>query len=47
VTRPEQDELLTALGTMKPDIVEVSGSQATGTPLPKTFSPAPALPKQQ
>ena len=47
VPKPEQDELLTALGTMKSDIVEVSGSQATGTPLPKTFSPAPALPKQE
>ena len=46
VPKPEQDELLNALGTMKPDIVEVAGSQATGTPLPKTFNPAPALPKQ-
>ena len=36
VPKPEQDELLSALGTMKGDIVEVQGS-ATGTPLPKNF----------
>jgi hemoglobin len=37
----EQNELLTALGTMKVDIVEVPGP-ATGTPLPKSFVPAKA-----
>lgn len=37
----EQNELLTALGAMKGDIVEVP-SQATGTPLPKTFVPVKA-----
>ena len=36
VPRPEQDELLGALATMKGDIVEVDGS-ATGTALPKSF----------
>lgn len=36
VPKPEQDELLSALGTMKGDIVEV-GSQGTGTPLPRSF----------
>jgi hemoglobin len=41
VPKPEQDELLNALGTMKGDIVEVPGSTATSTPLPKTFNPAP------
>ena len=40
VPKPEQDELLNALGTMKGDIVEVPGSTATGTPLPKNFAPA-------
>ena len=40
VPKPEQDELLKALGTMKGDIVEVPGSTATGTPLPKNFAPA-------
>ena len=39
VPKPEQDELLNALGTMKGDIVEVAGT-ATGTPLPKNFVPA-------
>src|SRR4029077_13751358 len=38
----EQNELLTALGSMKGDIVEVK-STATGTPLPASFKPAPAL----
>ena len=42
VPKPEQDELLTALGAMKSDIVEVQ-SAATGTPLPASFSPAPPL----
>lgn len=36
VPKPEQDELLSALGTMKGDIVEVQG-KATGTVLPRTF----------
>jgi hemoglobin len=40
VPKPEQDELLNALGAMKGDIVEVAGSTATGTPLPKNFVPA-------
>jgi hemoglobin len=39
VPKREQDELLAALGTMKPDIVEVQGT-ATGTRLPATFKPA-------
>jgi hemoglobin len=38
----EQNELLTALGAMKGDIVEVK-STATGTKLPASFKPAPAL----
>jgi hemoglobin len=38
----EQNELLTALGAMKGDIVEVH-STATGTKLPASFKPAPAL----
>ena len=40
VPKPEQDELLNALGTMKGDIVEVPGSTTTGTPLPASFKPA-------
>lgn len=42
VPKREQDELLAALGTMKADIVEVQ-SAATGTSLPASFKPAPAL----
>lgn len=42
VPKKEQDELLAALGSMKGDIVEVQ-STATGTPLPASFKPAPAL----
>jgi hemoglobin len=38
----EQNELLTALGAMKGDIVEVH-TNATGTKLPASFKPAPAL----
>jgi hypothetical protein len=38
----EQNELLTALGAMKGDIVEVHNT-ATGTKLPASFKPAPAL----
>lgn len=36
VPKAEQDELLSALGTMKADIVEVPGA-ATGTALPRNF----------
>jgi len=42
VPAKEQNELLTALGAMKGDIVEVKSS-ATGTKLPASFKPAPAL----
>ncbi len=42
VGKREQDELLGALGPMKGEIVEVNSSQV-GTPLPKTYQPAPAL----
>jgi hemoglobin len=42
VPAKEQNELLTALGSMKGDIVEVK-STATGTPLPASFKPAPPL----
>lgn len=42
VPQTEQDDLLTALGAMKPDIVEVQ-SAATGTPLPAAFKAAPPL----
>lgn len=38
----DQNELVSALGTMKGDIVEVH-TNATGTKLPATFKPAPAL----
>src|SRR5215471_14906303 len=38
----EKDELLKILATTKPQIVEVN-SQATGTPLPANFKPAPPL----
>lgn len=42
VGKTEQDEILGVLGPLKTDIVEVDSSQV-GTPLPKTFQPAPAL----
>jgi hemoglobin len=42
VGKPEQDELLGVLGPLKSDIVEVD-SNATGTPLPDRYEPAPAL----
>ena len=42
VGKTEQDEILSVLGPLKTDIVEVDSSQV-GTPLPKTFQPAPAL----
>ncbi len=38
----EQNDLLSTLGTMKGDIVEVH-TNATGTKLPAPFKPAPAL----
>ena len=42
VGKSEQDELLGILGPLKSDIVEVD-SKATGTPLPDSYQPAPAL----
>ncbi len=42
VGKAEQDELLGILGPLKSDIVEVD-STATGTPLPDSYRPAPAL----
>jgi hemoglobin len=42
VPKPEQDELLALLGPMHAEIVEVE-SPETGTPLPDTYRPAPAL----
>jgi len=42
VGKKEQDEVLGVLGPLKTDIVEVESSEV-GTPLPKTFQPAPAL----
>ena len=42
VGKKEQDEVLGVLGPLKTDIVEVESSEI-GTPLPKTFQPAPAL----
>ena len=42
VPKPEQDELLGVLGPMRADIVEVESAE-TGTPLPDTYQPAPAL----
>jgi hemoglobin len=42
VPKAEQDELLGLLGPMRGEIVEVESSQ-TGTPLPDTYRPAPAL----
>jgi hemoglobin len=44
VPAKEQNELVSALGAMKGDIVEVKSS-ATGTKLPASFKPAPALDK--
>jgi hemoglobin len=46
VPEAEQKELLGILGPLKADIVEVKGD-ATGTPLPKEFKPAPPLPKEK
>jgi hypothetical protein len=42
VPKAEQDELLGLLAPMRDDIVEVE-SPETGTPLPATYQPAPAL----
>jgi hemoglobin len=42
VGKGEQDELLGILGPLKSDIVEVD-STATGTPLPDSYEPAPAV----
>ncbi len=42
VAKPEQDELLALLGPMRDGIVEVESAE-TGTPLPDTYRPAPAL----
>ena len=42
VGKAEQDELLGMLGPMQSDIVEVD-SDATGTPLPASYKPAPAM----
>jgi hemoglobin len=42
VPQSEEDELLALLAPMRADIVEVE-SEETGTPLPDTYQPAPAL----
>jgi len=42
VGNKEQDEVLSVLGPLKTDIVEVDSGEV-GTPLPTTFQPAPAL----
>ena len=42
VGKKEQDEVLSVLGPLKTDIVEVESGEV-GTPLPTTFQPAPAL----
>lgn len=42
VPKAEQDELLGLLGPMRGEIVTVESPQ-TGTPLPDTYRPAPAL----
>jgi hemoglobin len=42
VSQAEQDELLGLLGPLRGDIVEVE-SPETGTPLPDSYRPAPAL----
>ena len=44
VPQKERDDLLKVLGPMATDIVEVK-SDATGTPLPKGFKPAPPMKK--
>jgi hemoglobin len=42
VGKREQGEVLGVLGPLKADIVEVESSEV-GTPLPRTYEPAPAL----
>lgn len=42
VPAKEKNELLSALGPLKPEIVEKT-TPATGEPLPKSFKPAPPL----
>jgi hemoglobin len=42
VGKAEQDELLSDLRPMRPEIVEVDSPQV-GTPLPSAFTPAPPL----
>jgi hemoglobin len=42
VGKKEQGEILAVLGPLKADIVEVESS-VVGTPLPRTYEPAPAL----
>jgi len=46
VASPEKNELLGILGPLKSQIVEVT-SDATGTPLPSNFKPAPGLSASQ
>ena len=46
VPAQEKGEILAALGPLKSQIVEVNGD-ATGTPLPADFKPAPPLTKAQ
>lgn len=46
VQEKEKSELLAILGPLKDQIVEVKGD-ATGTPLPNTFKPAPPLKKDK
>jgi hemoglobin len=43
VPEKEKNELLTAIGPLKKDIVEKPGDMMTGTDLPANFKPAPAL----
>ena len=42
VPKAEQDELLSVLGSMRAEIVEIE-SPETGTPLPASYQTAPAL----
>ena len=42
VGKKEQDEILAVLGPLQADIVEVESSEV-GTPLPRTYEPAPIL----
>ena len=43
VPEKEKNELLSAIGPLKKDIVEKPGDNTTGTPLPTNFKPAPPL----